>query len=192
MSDFPMFHTVWLPLLIFLARVVDVSLGTIRILFVARQKKLLAAAVGFCEVMIWLVVITQVFRSLAEWYHFVAYAAGFATGNFVGIMLEDRLAVGTVVLRVITRRDASPLVAHLHKADVGVTVVEAQGATGAVHILFIVARRRTVPALLEQVLKFNPNAFYTIEDIRAVSHGIFPGCRTVPAPAAGEPARKSK
>jgi uncharacterized protein YebE (UPF0316 family) len=192
MIGFPVFHTVLLPLLIFFARVVDVSLGTIRILFVARQRKFLAASVGFCEVLIWLLVITQVFQSLAEWYHYVAYAAGFATGNYVGILLEERLAVGTVVLRVITRRDASPLVAHLRKSDVGVTVVEAQGATGPVHLLFAVARRRTVPGILEQVLKFNPHAFYTIEDIRAVSHGIFPGRRVAPAPASGEPARKGK
>jgi uncharacterized protein YebE (UPF0316 family) len=171
------FQLFLMPALIFLARVVDVSLGTIRIIFVSRGRKLLAACVGFFEVLIWLVVISQILGNLGAWYHFVAYAAGFATGNYVGILLEERLAMGMALLRVILREDSNQLITALQRRDIGFTVAGAQGATGPVHILFAVVRRRDLPAVLAEVHACHPQAFYTIEDVRSVGHGIFPARR---------------
>jgi uncharacterized protein YebE (UPF0316 family) len=174
MPESEMFQLLAMPLLIFLARVTDVSLGTIRIIFVSRHQGLLAACVGFFEVLIWLVVISQILGKLGAWYHFVAYAAGFATGNFVGVLLEERLAMGTALLRLVTQEDPAALLEQLNQHDLGVTVMVAQGATGPVRIVLAVLRRRDLRQVLEQIRQRWPNTFYTIEDVRSVSHGIFP------------------
>jgi len=174
MSDSSLFQFVVLPLLIFFARIMDVSLGTLRIIFVSRQKKLLSAATGFFEVLIWLLAITQVLTNLTSWIHFFAYATGFATGNYVGIWIDERLAMGMCVLRIITKRKATMLLEALREADIGYTVVDAEGATGPVHIIFIVLKRRNIEDVLKMVGQFNPNAFYTIEDVRGARNGVFP------------------
>ncbi|HOX45203.1 MAG TPA: DUF5698 domain-containing protein [Myxococcota bacterium] len=168
------FQLLAMPALIFLARVTDVSLGTIRIIFVSRHQGLLAACVGFFEVLIWLVVISQILGRLGAWYHFVAYAAGFATGNYVGILIEERLAMGTALLRLVTREDPAALLEQLNQHDIGATVMLAQGATGPVRVLLAVLRRRDLGDVLGQIRQRWPDTFYTIEDVRSVSRGIFP------------------
>jgi len=125
-------------------------------------------------VLIWLVVIGQILGKLGAWYHFVAYSAGFATGNYVGILIEERLAMGTALLRVVTREDPASLIERLNKHDIGATQMGAQGATGPVRILMAVIHRRDLSAVLAEIRAAMPDAFYTIEDVRSVSHGIFP------------------
>jgi uncharacterized protein YebE (UPF0316 family) len=164
----------WLVVVIFASRVCDVSLGTLRIIFIARQRKALAAGVGFFEVLIWLVVITLIFRQVSSWLHYLAYAGGFALGTYVGILIEGWLAVGTVIVRVITQREGDELVAALRQRGVGVTMVPAEGSEGPVHVLFSVVRRRELERVLRIVRDYNPRAFYTVEHVHAVSHGIFP------------------
>ncbi len=190
--DTQLFQLVVLPLIVFASRLVDVSLGTLRILFVSRSRAVLAAAVGFFEVLIWLVVITQVLSNLHSWIHFVAYAAGFAVGNYLGIRLEGWLQMGTIILRVITHRQAEPLVETLRAAGCGVTTVQGEGMEGPVQLVFTVLRRRQLPEVLAQVKRFHPNAFSTVEHVHSADHGFFPPLpqrHLFPAVAAG---RKGK
>lgn len=172
--DSSIFTWLILPLLIFLARIADVSLQTMRIIFTSKGKKLLAPLVGFFEVLIWLVAIGQVMRNLDNIACYLAYGGGFATGNYVGLLIEEKLAVGTVLLRVITQNDPSPLIAHLSEKNYGVTSFEASGVRGKVNILLMVVRRIDLKQIARDILHFNPKAFYTIEDVRHVSSGIFP------------------
>jgi len=174
LPDSQVFQLVVLPLVIFASRLVDVSLGTMRIMFVARSRAVLAAALGFFEVLIWLLVITQVLANLHSWIHFVAYAAGFSVGNYLGIRLEGWLQMGTIILRVITHREAEPLVQSLHDQGCGVTTVQGEGKEGPVHLIFTVLRRRQLPDVLGRVKRFHPNAFYTVEHVHSAAHGFFP------------------
>ena len=163
-----------LPLLIALARVADVSIGTVRLIFLAKGFRGLAPLLGFFEVLIWLLAIGQIMQNLTNWICYFAYAGGFALGTWSGMLLEEKLAVGTVGIRIITRKDASELIAFLKSADYGVTSVDAEGAKGKVHIIYSVIHRGSLPKVVAQIKRFNPRAFYSIEDIRFVSNGISP------------------
>ena len=107
------FKLVIIPLLIFLARICDVTLDTARIIYVSRGMKYLAPLIGFFEVLIWLLSITQIMNNLTNVVYYIAYAGGFAMGNFIGIYIEERMAIGTVVISIITQKNASDLVKHL-------------------------------------------------------------------------------
>lgn len=166
---------VLLPVLIFCSRIVDVSVGTIRLILVARGYRLQSALLGFCEVLIWVVVITVVLKHLTHPVMYVAYAAGFSTGNYVGIYIEEWLSLGHIGLRVITNLDATELVHYLRDDEkCGLTVVDAQGARGAVKILYAVMPRSHAPRVIRKVREFNPRSFYTIEDIRTLNDAFVP------------------
>lgn len=167
--DSAFFQWVILPILIFLARVADVSLDTIRILLMSRGKKIIAPLLGFAQVVIWLLAIRQVFLNLSNIACFLAYAGGFAAGTWVGILIEERLAIGIQVIRVITRKDAVQLIGYLKTQGYGVTSVEGQGTTGKVNIVYTIVRRQEIPKVINIVRCFNSKAFYTIEDIRVIS-----------------------
>jgi uncharacterized protein YebE (UPF0316 family) len=173
-----LFAWVILPLLIFLSRVVDVSMGTLRIIFVSKGLKYLAPIIGFFEVIIWLIAIRIIMQNLNNFMCYIAYGAGFAMGNYVGIFLESRLAVGRAALRVITRMDATELIKTLREKGYGVTNVEAIGSDGNVHVIFMVIRRSDFAIVVNLIKKFNPKAFYTLEDVKFVSEGIFPNKKT--------------
>ena len=163
-----------LPLLIFSARVLDVSLGTIRILFVSRGIKSLAAILGFFEVFIWLVVISNVMKNLDSPFYYIFYAGGFAAGNFVGMTIERKLRIGKVALRIITRDNSDALMSYFRDKGFGITSVDAEGSKGPVRILYSMMERKNLEAVIEEVKRFNPRAFYTVEDVRTVSEGNFP------------------
>lgn len=163
-----------LPFLIFFARVCDVSLGTIRIIFISKGIKYLAPLIGFFEILIWLLAIGQIMQNLTNIYYYVFYAAGFATGNLVGIILEEKLSIGTVAIRIITRKNADGLILALRKKHISITIVDAQGAKGPVKLLFSIVKRQNVKKVINTVKKYNPNAFYSIEDIRQVSKDLPP------------------
>ncbi len=164
-----------LPVLIFLARILDVSLGTIRIIFISRSFRYLAPLVGFFEVTIWLLAVRQVL--LGDSVNvpcLIAYATGFACGTYVGIYLENYLSIGKVLIRVITRIEANDLVEYLKEAGYGLTTIDAEGATGPVKVVFTIIERHDIPRIVDLIKRFNPNAFYTIEDVRFVSEDVHP------------------
>jgi len=174
LSDSPTVTYLLLPLFVFVARIADVTLGTFRIIFVSRGMKYLSALVGFFEVFIWLLAIGQIFQNLQNLLCYFAYAGGFAGGSFLGVYIAEKIAMGKVVLRIITARDATDLVQKLKDRNYGVTSVDAQGAKGTVKVIFSVVSRQSLNDVLELVQSCNPKAFYSIEDLRSVKEGIFP------------------
>jgi uncharacterized protein YebE (UPF0316 family) len=163
-----------LPILIFFARIIDVTLGTLRIIFVSRSMKRLAVLVGFFESLIWLIAISQIVQNLSNVATYLAFAAGFAAGNFVGIYLEGKIAVGLLCVRAITRDDATKLMDYLKTSNYGVTIFSARGVQGRVRLLYLVIKRRELNQLLDIIRAHDPKAFITIEDVRAVNEGYFP------------------
>ena len=183
MSDFlllnsEIFAWILLPVLIFIARVADVSLGTVRVIFVARGLKYFAPIVGFFEILIWLLAIGQIMQNLSNPVCYIAYAGGFAAGNYIGIWIAEKLSLGVVLIRVITSKDASELLEYLKSAEYGVTSVDAQGSAGKVQVVFTIVRRREVASVVNLIKQFNPKAFYTIEEVGFVEEGIFPARKT--------------
>lgn len=171
--DTELFRWVILPLLIFFARVSDVTIGTIRIIFVAKGYKILAPLLGFFEVLIWLLAIGQIMKNLDNFLCYIAYAAGFATGNFVGLSLGEKLASGKQLVRIITQKDASELIEALRKRGLGVTRVNAEGREGLVHLIFTIVKGNEIPVVMDMISKYNPNAFHSIEDVRHAKDGVF-------------------
>jgi len=189
-NGFNWYAWVILPLIIFAARIFDVTLGTLRIIFVARGKRNLAPILGFFEVLIWIVVISQLVQNLESFTAYIGYAAGFAAGNYVGMWLEDKMALGTYILRLITAEDFTELVGRLRDAGYGVTRVEGEGAKGKVHLVYTVVKRRNVEQVLAIIHEVKPNAFVSIEEVRSTEKGVFP--TTVASQGIGLFARKSK
>ena len=173
-SSSGIFTWVVLPVLIFLARICDVSLGTIRVIFVSRGFRHLAPLLGFFEISIWLFAIGQIMRDVNDISIYIAYAAGFATGTYAGITLEEKLSLGTVLVRVVTGRDSSGLAAGLAEAGYGITTHAADGAQGPVTIVFTVVKRQELSRVIGIIKEFNPHAFYSVEDVRHASEGVFP------------------
>ncbi|MEA3392267.1 MAG: DUF2179 domain-containing protein [Candidatus Marinimicrobia bacterium] len=163
-----------IPLLIMLARICDVTIGTFRIILVSRGERLYASLAGFIEVLIWIVVVSQVMTNLGGWINYIAYAAGFAMGNYIGITLERRLAMGMVIMRVVTSKPADELIEHLKQEYHGVTSIAARGVSGEVRLVLAVIKRKDVPSLLRIVKNYNPKAYVSVEDVRHLSDTHLP------------------
>jgi len=163
-----------LPFLIFVARVIDVSMGTVRVIFVSRGLKYLAPIVGFFEILIWLLAIGQIMKNLSSPACYIAYAGGFAAGNFIGITIAEKLSLGVALIRVVTQKDALQLVECLKAENHGVTSVDGHGTSGQVKVVFTIVPRREVPSVIARIKKFNPRAFYSIEEVGFVEKGTFP------------------
>jgi uncharacterized protein YebE (UPF0316 family) len=174
LPDSEIFRLAVLPALVFLARIVDVSIGTMRIIYVSRGLKVVASVCGFFEVLIWLLAITQIMQALNNVIMYVTYAGGFAAGNYVGIVIEGKLAVGMVAMRVITTEDATELIERLRESRYGVTTMAARGISGKVRLIFTIVKRKDMRVIADTVRTFNPKAFISIEDVRMVSEGTFP------------------
>jgi len=166
-----------LPLYIFLAEVCVVTLSTMRTIFVARGMKILAPLLGMFEVSIWLFAIGEVMKHLNDWHCSAAFAGGFTLGNFLGILLEEKLAIGSVGVHMITHRDASQLIEALRAADYGVTRIEAEGATGPVHVVYTVIKRKELERVLTIARRFHPNMFYSVDDLHSAAAGVAPLAR---------------
>jgi uncharacterized protein YebE (UPF0316 family) len=162
-----------LPLLIFCARICDQSIGTLRIIFVSKGKKYIAPVLGFFEVLIWITAISKIMQNMDNYVNYIAYAAGFATGNHIGMLIEEKLALGIMLIRVFAHQDEQDLVKILNNKGFGATRVEAQGAVEKVHLIYTIVHRNELEKVINIINNFNPKAFYTIEDVRAANEGIF-------------------
>ncbi len=173
-QTFDWYAWVILPVVIFLARVCDVTLGTIRIIFISRGLRKIAPLLGFFEVLIWIVVIGQLVQHLESPMGYIGYAGGFAAGNFFGMWLENRLALGTFLITVMVSKNRDDLVEKIHNEGFGITCVDAQGSMGPVKIFYTVAKRKDVNRLLTMIHSITPDAFVTTEEVRSYEKGIFP------------------
>ncbi|MCX6259165.1 MAG: DUF2179 domain-containing protein [Bacteroidia bacterium] len=167
------FTWVVLPILIFLARICDVSIGTIRLILVSKGYKVIAPVLGFFEVIIWILAISQIMQHLNNVVCYIAYGGGFAMGNFVGIILEEKLSLGTVIFRIIPKDDSSELILWLKSQNYGVTLIDGEGSLGKVKVIFSILDRKNIDHVVSMINHFNPHSFYSIEDVRSVSEGIF-------------------
>ena len=152
-------------LLIFAMRIVDVSLGTLRIGMLVRGKRGWAGLLSFFESLVWLVAAARVLGNLESPLQFVAYAGGYATGTMLGSFIEKWLAVGQVVMRVIYPVGAPDIQTHLREAGFYVTALNASGRDGEVQVLFSVMKRRRVQSALDVLEQHYPKAFVTIEEV---------------------------
>ncbi len=162
------------PILICLARVMDVTLGTVRIMFVSRGWKTLAPFLGFFEVLIWLLAIRQIMQNLDNPLSYIGYATGYALGNFVGISLDGRLAVGTLSVQIITLKDAAGLAQRLRAAGWGVTCLDGQGAKGRVKVIFTIIPRKDLRRVTELICAEQPDSFLSVSDVQSAHSGTFP------------------
>ena len=162
----PLFSTYIMPLLICLARIVDVSMGTVRSLLANKGHKKVAPIIGFFEVTIWVSAMGVVVQNLGHWQNLLAYGLGYALGNFLGIYIEERIALGNSVVRIITNQDAHELAAKLREMGYRATLLTGEGNTSEVSVIFLLVRRRTLRKLIPMIKKYNPHAVYSVEDIR--------------------------
>lgn len=160
-----------LPLLIFCSRIVDVSLDTMRIIFLNRGRKLVAPLLGFFQALIWILAATQVMKNLTNPVCYLSYGGGFAAGNYIGMLIEEKVAAGLLTVRVITAGGALKLSDALRQAGHGVTLLDGHGANGPVQVLFVVIRRRHLPAMVRLIKAHAPGAFYSTEEVRSTAGG---------------------
>jgi uncharacterized protein YebE (UPF0316 family) len=164
----------WLPLFIFFAEMCVVTLCTLRTIFIARGMKYAAPLLGFFEVLTWLFAIGEVMKNLGDGRCSLAFAGGFTLGTFLGMLIEQKLALGSVVVRTITHKDATALVQHLRARHYGVTCLPGEGATGAVQVIFTVVPRRELPSVIAILKRFDPDVFYSVETIQSAAAGVTP------------------
>jgi uncharacterized protein YebE (UPF0316 family) len=163
--DETVFSFVLLPLLIFVARIGDVSINTIRIIYVLGGRRLTATLLGFFESFIWLMAIRQIFEHLDNWICYIAYPAGFAMGIFVGMIIEEKIAYGKVIVRIITRKEIVELLNYFKIEGLRYTHVNAIGPDGHENLVFTVLERERLENLLVKLKEILPSAFYTVEKV---------------------------
>jgi uncharacterized protein YebE (UPF0316 family) len=170
---------------VFVAETCVVTLSTVRIIFLARGMKGLASLLGFFEITLWLLAIGQIMQNIGHLGCFLGFALGFSLGNYLGVLIERRLGLGLVAIRVITPFDAGPLIDALRKARYGVTRLAAEGVSGPVSVVLTVVPRGRVARVAAIIRQFDPKAFYSIEPVQTAESGVFPPRE--PVAAAGLP-----
>jgi len=172
-SSFNYYSWIILPLLIALSRMCDVTIGTLRHILMHKGMKRAVPLLGFVEVLIWLIVIRQVMKNLDNWMCYIGWAAGFSCGTMLGMYLEEKMALGLQVIRIITNQDCTALVLSLKDARHGITIVDAQGAMGPVKMIFTVVKRKQVREIETMIALHTPSAFYSLEEVKNVNQGVF-------------------
>jgi uncharacterized protein YebE (UPF0316 family) len=159
---------------IFLAETCVVTLSTVRTILISRHQRVLAPVLGLVEISLWLLAIGQVMQNLHVPVYFLAFVAGFATGNYLGVCVENWMALGYVVVQIITRKDAGPLVQAFRSAGFGVTCLSGQGLMGPVQLLLSVLPRARLDEAGQLVEKHDPEAFYLVDELRTIRRGFLP------------------
>ncbi|GDX52580.1 UPF0316 protein [Bacteroidota bacterium] len=172
-AGFDFYSWLGLPLMIFFSRVCDVTLGTMRNLMVGKGYRKLAPILGFFEVLIWIVVVSQVMKNLNNFACYIGWAGGFAAGTYIGLVVEGKIALGLQVVRIITHKHSEELIKAMVAAKHGVTIVDAHGAKGPVKMIYMVVKRKTVKEVVQLISEHDSTAFYSIEDIKAANAGVF-------------------
>ncbi len=160
-------------LLIFTLRIIDVSMATLRLLMVMRGRKGLAWIFGFFQAFVFIIAIGAVLTNIGNWQNLIAYAAGFATGSVVGMLVEERLAIGFTHLRIISSRRGNKVAEHLRSAGFAVTEIPARGKDGTVTLLNCSVRRKRVSLIRRLVEEIDADAMVTAENIRAIRKGFW-------------------
>jgi uncharacterized protein YebE (UPF0316 family) len=161
----------WGPLVIFLLRIVDVSLATLRMLLSVRGQRVLVPIIGFFEVLIWLFAAGNAIRYLNSPLHVLGYAGGFAAGSAVGLWVEEKLAFGMATVRIISAHGGVELADALREQGYGVTEFAGEGREGKVEVVYTVARRSEIRGIYDVIDLWDPDAFVTVEEPRSIRRG---------------------
>ncbi|MGB0916959.1 MAG: DUF2179 domain-containing protein [Flavobacteriales bacterium] len=173
LEDFDFHNYLVLPLIIFLARTVDTSLGTLRIVMISRGNRKAVRLVGFVEVLLWVIAIGQIIQNLNNWAGYLAWALGFTVGSMIGFKIEDRLALGKHQLRIITSQPLEGFLSALKKLNQGYTVFDGEGATGPVKQVFLILNRQNNQEITGLVNEHIPTSFCSVSDVMATDSGVF-------------------
>ena len=160
-------------LLIFVVRVASIAMDTLRFMLTMRGKQGNAWVLGFVESVLYVVTIGVVLSDLSNVLYMIGYAAGFATGNVVGMAIERRLAIGFSHLKIITKQHGLAVAEALRKMDYAVTEIPARGKDGSVSLCDLSVRRKDIPAIEKLALEVDPEAFITVEDITPLRSGYW-------------------
>ena len=174
-GNFDYYAWIGLPIIIFFSRMCDVTLGTLRHVFISKGFRKIVPILGFFEVLIWIVVVAQVMKNLNNWACYIGWASGFAMGTYLGLKIEEKLALGLQVIRIITNQNCDELLAAFKNENHGVTIVDAQGSVGPVKMIFTIIHRKNVQSIVKLIHQYNPTAFYSVEEIKDTSAGVFSG-----------------
>lgn len=159
------------PLVIFCLRIVDVSMSTIRILLAVRGYKVIVPILGFFEVLVWMFAVGNAIRFLDSGWHLLGYAGGFATGNVVGMLIEERLAIGFATIRIVSTHAGVEMADALRNIGFGVTEFGGQGRDGRVEVVYTVCMRRDIERVVDEVERWDDHAFITVEEPRDIRWG---------------------
>jgi uncharacterized protein YebE (UPF0316 family) len=166
-----LFALPWGPVLIFCLRIVDVSLDTMRVLFVVRGQRGIAGVLGFFQAAIWIFAVGAAIKHLDSSWHILGYAAGFATGTMVGITIERALAYGLATVRIVSQHSGVEIAEALRERGYGVTETAGFGRDSAVEIVNCVVQRQHLDEVLDIVKKWDSTAFVTVEEPRVLLGG---------------------
>ncbi len=158
-------------LLIFALRITDVSMGTLRMTMIMRGQRKWAALIGFFEVTIWVLAIGRVITHLDSIWNVVGYSGGFATGTLLGMWIEGRLALGYADIHIVSMTKGHEIASHVRKAGYGATLLQAEGQSGPVSLINVIAPRKQVHDVVRLVNELDATAFVTVEDTRQVMRG---------------------
>lgn len=172
-EDFDYYNYLLLPLGIFLARTIDTSLGTLRIVLIGRGARKAVRFVGFIEVLLWVIAIGQIIQNLNNWAGYLAWALGYTAGSIIGFKIEDKLAIGKHQLRIITSQPIDQFLEALKKINQGFTVFDGMGATGPVKQIFLILNRQNNEEVTQLINRYIPTSFCSVSDIMATDSGVF-------------------
>lgn len=192
MAGYSAFDPVWLPVVIFCSRVADVSIGTLRMICIVRDRRPLAVFLSFAEVTIWLLAVTSVLTHLGQGINILAYAGGYATGSAVGMWIESRLALGTQVVTFVSCGTAQAVAERMRFADHSVTTLSGRNQDGPVSICYAILPRKHTAAAIRMAREVDPDVIATVEDVRATTldHVASGGPGKVPLPWRGPMLRR--
>jgi uncharacterized protein YebE (UPF0316 family) len=162
-------------LAIFLARLTDVSMGTVRQILIIRGRRGIASISAFFEILIWIIAISRVVTQLDKVYYVFAFAFGFASGNYLGSYIEERIALGYMFAYIVPKRSSDDLDKNLRKAGFGVTTLHGTGLEGPQSVYNVLFRRKDTQKFLKIIKKYDKAAFYTLIDVRAERGGFLKG-----------------
>lgn len=164
-------------LLIFCLRLVDVSLGTVRLLMIGRGQRKIAPLLGFVEVTIWVIAISQVITNLDNIINILAYSGGFAAGTLVGMWIEDKLPLGHVGISIVSTTQGQEIARKLRQADYGVTELIGSGQSGVVNMITTIVTRKDVKDVFQLVNQTDPRSFIAVDDMKVVKRGYMHGAK---------------
>ncbi len=144
-------------------------MSSVRIIFVSRGIRALAAVIGFFEMLVWLIGISQIMQNLNNPISYIAFAGGFSLGTFVGITIERKIAIGNLAVQFITNKDPGGLLRYFQEKGYGATTIDGRGMAGPVKIIYVIVQRKLLDQVLTIIKDFDQDAFYTIEDVRTVA-----------------------